>query len=103
MWSRKPPVNRNVDRYEWEQAERMHATYKRLHEKLQRLGMDAHGADAYLDAYKQLERTVELLNPTEEDFFWDDHTSSFAIALQSLQKMQALWSKARDGNGTAAI
>lgn len=83
-----PPHNRNVPSHVWDDAVRQYEAYKRLYDTLRGVGCDDARADAYLTAHDELERALELLDPSEPDFSHDDHTGHFQRADAALAAMR---------------
>lgn len=90
MWNRNPPINKNVSDWMWRDAVRDHEEYKRLHGGLCKIGLSPAEADAYLDTFVTLQRATEMLDPSEEDFFVDDHRPHLAAVETAIARLRQL-------------
>lgn len=84
-----PPHNRNVPSHVWDDAVREYAAYQARYDLLRSMGLDDAQADAYIEAYDELDYMLQLLGTGEPDFEVADHSRTLATAESALARMRA--------------
>ena len=87
------PSNTNVPQWMWDSAVRQHDAYRKQYDGLRGLGLSDAEADEYIDTHDALANLVEMLRPTEPDFFVDDHSRQIDDAENALAVLRGLLSK----------